>query len=222
MATFLFLKIKHLLWDSSVQASPPLAMLEFGITICQKKTVVWVANRDNPINDTSGVLSINPHGNLVIHHNYTTFPIWSSNLSLSQSNTTNVIAQLSDIENLVLILNHTKTVIWQSFDHPTDTFLPNIRLGFDRRTNQSWSIQSWKTEDDPGTGEMSALNVSFVEDDNQIALSFHLIDKSLIYSGIVQQPGFYQAFIWDNQKGQWISKIMIQGTVPVGHTMIAV
>ncbi|KAK7362981.1 hypothetical protein VNO77_05106 [Canavalia gladiata] len=210
-----------------------------------EQTVVWVANRDNPINDTSGVLSINPHGNLVIHHNYTTFPIWSTNLSLSQSNTTNVIAQLSDIANLVLILNHTKTVIWQSFDHPTDTFLPSIRLGFDRRTNQSWSIQSWKTEDDPGTGsytlkfstvgkpqlflyhqnipvwrggswngeyfsgvpnmirDMETLNFSFVEDDNQVALSFHPIDKSLRIRPVVQQPGFFQAYTWDNQKGQW-------------------
>ncbi|KAK7362982.1 hypothetical protein VNO77_05107 [Canavalia gladiata] len=117
-----------------------------------EKTVVWVANRDNPINDTSGVLSINSHGNLVIHHNYTTFPVWSTNVSLSQSNTTNVIAQLSDIANLVLILNHTKAVIWQSFDHPTDTLLPYLKIGFDKRTNQSWFLQSSKTDDDPGTG----------------------------------------------------------------------
>jgi hypothetical protein len=30
-------------------------------------TVVWVANRDNLLNDTSGVLSINNHGNLVLN-----------------------------------------------------------------------------------------------------------------------------------------------------------
>lgn len=62
----------------------------------KEQTVVWVANRDTPINDTSGVLSINPDGNLVLHHNYSTSPIWSTSVSLTQSNTTatNVIAQL--------------------------------------------------------------------------------------------------------------------------------
>ncbi|XP_027348376.1 uncharacterized protein LOC113859914 [Abrus precatorius] len=209
------------------------------------QTVVWVANRDNPINDTSGVLSINPHGNLVLHHNHSTIPIWSTNVSLPQSNNTNVIAQLLDTANLVLILNDTKTVIWQGFDHPTDTFLPTLRLGFDKRTNQSWSIQSWKTDDDPGSGaytlkfsnigkpqlflyqqntplwrggswngeyfsgvpnmirDLSSLNFSFVEDDNQVVLSFDPIDKSLIIRPLVQQPGFFQAFTWDNQNDQW-------------------
>ena len=123
-----------------------------------EQTVVWVANRNSPINDTSGVLSINPDGNLVLHHNYSTIPIWSTNVSVTPSNTNNVIAQLSDIANLVLIQNSTKTVIWQSFDHPTDTLIQHLRLGFDRRTNQSWSIQSWKTDDDPAPG---AFTVKF-------------------------------------------------------------
>ena len=32
-----------------------------------EQTVVWVANRDNPLYDKSGVLSINGQGNLVLH-----------------------------------------------------------------------------------------------------------------------------------------------------------
>ncbi|KAJ1375462.1 Tyrosine-protein kinase, catalytic domain [Sesbania bispinosa] len=210
-----------------------------------EQTVVWVANRDSPINDTSGVLSINPDGNLVLHHNYSTFPIWSTNVSASQSNSTNVIAQLSDIGNLVLILNNTKKVIWQSFDHPTDTLLPYLKMGFDRRTNQSWFLQSWKTDDDPGIGsftlkfssggkpqmfmynknlpwwrgghwngelfvgvpnmkrDMATFNVSFVEDDDYVAVSYNMFDKSIIPRIVVQQSGFFQIFTWDNQKGQW-------------------
>jgi len=126
----------------------------------QPQTVVWVANRDAPINDTSGILSINPNGNLELHHKLSTIPIWSTDVSLTQSerNNTDVIAQLSDIANLVLTLNDTKTVIWESFDHPTDTMLPYIKLGFDRKINQSWFLQSWKTEDDPGKG---AFTVKF-------------------------------------------------------------
>ncbi|GLT69409.1 hypothetical protein SLA2020_415640 [Shorea laevis] len=32
-----------------------------------EQTVVWVANRDNPISDSSGILSIDNQGNLVLH-----------------------------------------------------------------------------------------------------------------------------------------------------------
>ncbi|WJX52288.1 hypothetical protein P8452_38417 [Trifolium repens] len=119
------------------------------------QTVVWVANRDSPINDTSGILSIDRNGNLVLDHNLSTIPIWSTNVSFPQSqrnNTSVVIAQLSDIANLVLMLNNTKTVIWESFDHPTDTLLPYLKVGFDRKINQSWFLQSWKTDVDPGKG----------------------------------------------------------------------
>jgi hypothetical protein len=39
------------------------------------KTMVWVANRDTPINDTSGVLSIDVLGNLVLHASNWSTPI---------------------------------------------------------------------------------------------------------------------------------------------------
>ncbi|MED6122140.1 hypothetical protein PIB30_037021 [Stylosanthes scabra] len=120
-----------------------------------QQTVIWVANRNTPINDTSGVLSINQHGNLALHHNHSILPIWSTNVSTTPSDTNKVIAQLTDIANLVLILNDTKAVIWQSFDQPTDTLIPHLRLGFDRGTNQSWVIQSWKTDDDPSPGDFT-------------------------------------------------------------------
>ncbi|KAG5525252.1 hypothetical protein RHGRI_031805 [Rhododendron griersonianum] len=46
-------------------------------------------------------------------------------------------------------------VVWQSFDHPTNTLLPNMKLGLDRRTGLEWFLTSWKSRDDPGTGEYS-------------------------------------------------------------------
>ena len=50
-----------------------------------EQTVVWVANRNNPLNDTSGVLSINSKGNLVLHSQNQTFPVWSTNIALVSS-----------------------------------------------------------------------------------------------------------------------------------------
>ena len=46
-----------------------------------EQTVVWVANRDTPLNDSAGVLSINSKGNLVLHTQNQTTPIWSAIVS---------------------------------------------------------------------------------------------------------------------------------------------
>ncbi|CAL5344746.1 unnamed protein product [Camellia sinensis] len=118
-----------------------------------EQTVVWVANRDRPINDTSGVLSLDNTGNLVIHGPDKKIPVWSTNVSASG----NVFsAQLLDSGNLVVFQGDSKgALVWQSFDYPTDTLLPLMKLGVDRRTGLSWFLTSWKSRDDPGIGEYS-------------------------------------------------------------------
>ncbi|KAJ4828221.1 hypothetical protein Tsubulata_713111 [Turnera subulata] len=117
------------------------------------QTVVWVANRDNPINDTSGVLSIDSHGYLVLFANNQTIPLWSTNLTVPS--TSNSMAQLLDIANLVLVRQDTKVVTWQSFDHPTNNLLPYSKIGIDYRTGLNRILTSWKSQDDPGTGDWS-------------------------------------------------------------------
>ncbi len=59
-----------------------------------EKTVVWAAKRDIPINDTSGVLSINSHGNLALNNRNQTTSLWFTNISALPTN--NCIAQLLD------------------------------------------------------------------------------------------------------------------------------
>ncbi|KAK2639017.1 hypothetical protein Ddye_026812 [Dipteronia dyeriana] len=44
-----------------------------------EETVVWVANRNDPISDSSGFLSINAQGSLVLRMNSTNDIVWSSN-----------------------------------------------------------------------------------------------------------------------------------------------
>ncbi|XP_060669514.1 G-type lectin S-receptor-like serine/threonine-protein kinase At1g11410 isoform X2 [Ziziphus jujuba] len=128
------------------------------------QTVVWVANRDSPVNDSSGFLSIDAtNGNLVLYKtdriniNQTVVNVvWSTNASSSAcSPTSYCVARLLDSGNLVLLHNITKQVIWQSFDYPTNTMLPNMKLGIDRRTGLNRFLTSWKSEDDPGTGNFS-------------------------------------------------------------------
>ncbi|XP_028081931.1 G-type lectin S-receptor-like serine/threonine-protein kinase RKS1 isoform X1 [Camellia sinensis] len=128
-----------------------------------KQTVVWVANRDNPINGTSGAMSIDQHGNLVIYSNDNSQNVilWHTNVSAPVMATSNShSARLLDSGNLMLLFQGSDTknesfVAWQSFDYPTNTLLPNMKLGLDRRTGLDRFLTSWKLKDDPGTGEYS-------------------------------------------------------------------
>ncbi|CAL1372702.1 unnamed protein product [Linum trigynum] len=117
---------------------------------------VWVANRNDPINGTSGVLSSNEYGNLFLYSSIDQeLPVWSVNISrvfLEGS----CFTQLLDSGNLVLVQGASnRTIVWQSFDHPTDTLLPGMKLGLDRGTGFNRFVTSWRSADDPGTGDFS-------------------------------------------------------------------
>ena len=113
-----------------------------------KQTVVWVANRNDLLNDSSGVLSINQFGNLVLHDSFNRL-LWSTNVLVQ--GTTSCVAQLQDSGNLVLIQGNNKKLLWQSFDYPTDTLLPGMRLGLNLIIGLVRFLTSWKSQDDPGT-----------------------------------------------------------------------
>ncbi|CAN6546598.1 unnamed protein product [Malus baccata var. baccata] len=119
--------------------------------------VVWVANRDNPINGRSGVLSIGSDGNLVLQANTSEglIPLWSTNVSISSASNDNIVAQILDSGNLVLAQQGSRHVFWQSTDHPTNILLPNTKIGLDRRSGINRFLTSWNSENDPGTGNVS-------------------------------------------------------------------
>ncbi|XP_037427674.1 receptor-like serine/threonine-protein kinase SD1-8 [Triticum dicoccoides] len=113
--------------------------------------VVWVANRDRPLDtSSSGVVMLSSRGALVLldaaSDNET---IWSSSKSNSS---TAAVARLQDDGNLVLA-DSTGAVQWQSFDHPTNTFLSGSWAGQDLRTGAVWSASSWRGADDPSAGD---------------------------------------------------------------------
>ncbi|GLU09117.1 hypothetical protein SLE2022_259920 [Rubroshorea leprosula] len=114
------------------------------------QTVVWVANRCKPINDTSGVLMINSTGALVLL-NQSGSVVWASN---SKKEAQNPVVQLLDSGNLVL-QDANAGILWQSFDHPTDTLLAGMKLGWDLRTGLNRQVSAWKTPDDPCPGDLT-------------------------------------------------------------------
>ncbi|KAL8132936.1 hypothetical protein AgCh_008424 [Apium graveolens] len=112
-------------------------------------TVVWVANRDHPVTNTSGVVTVTSKGILVLVNGTV---IWSSNSSRSVNNP---IAQLLDSGNLVFGDKNddgTLNITWQSFDHPVDNSLPGMKLGIDFVTGMQRNLFSWKSDDDPSSG----------------------------------------------------------------------
>ncbi|XP_024182492.1 G-type lectin S-receptor-like serine/threonine-protein kinase RKS1 isoform X2 [Rosa chinensis] len=116
-----------------------------------EQTIVWVANRDNPVNDSSGLLVIEGDGGLVIYGKDGKLPLWSANVTLSSPK--NSMAKLLDTGNFVLFENGRS--LWEGFDYPSNTMLPFMKIGLNRRSGLNRFLTSWKSQDDPGTGNFS-------------------------------------------------------------------
>ncbi|XP_076951268.1 G-type lectin S-receptor-like serine/threonine-protein kinase At1g11410 [Bidens hawaiensis] len=120
-----------------------------------EKTIVWVANRDNLITNSSGILSIDPTGNFVLQEKDQGFVFWSTNIS-REGNDHDFSARLLDSGNFVLFQGTNKEVYsWQSLDYPSNTYLPGMKLGLDRKTGLNRVISSWKSTGNPGMGDCS-------------------------------------------------------------------
>lgn len=86
-------------------------------------TVVWMANRDQPMNGQRSHLSLLKSGNLVLI-DANQINVWESGTEWS---TSSVELSLLDTGNLVLV-TYDGQRLWQSFDSPTDTLLPDQPL----------------------------------------------------------------------------------------------
>ncbi|KAJ0048638.1 hypothetical protein Pint_16769 [Pistacia integerrima] len=82
-------------------------------------TVVWMANRERPVNGKGSKVSLQKNGDLVLK-DVDGSVIWTTNTSSTGADR----AELLDSGNLVL-KDIDGNTLWQSFDFPTDTLLPN-------------------------------------------------------------------------------------------------
>ncbi|GFY91766.1 receptor kinase 3 [Actinidia rufa] len=105
----------------------------------------------------------------------------NSTWSLNQIKSTNTVAQLLDTGNFVLRREDDadpQNYLWQSFDYPTDTLLPGMKLGRDKITNLTRYMTSWKRDDDPSSGD---------------------------YSFKLDVDGFPEAFLWNREEREYRS-----------------
>nr|GLL38389.1 G-type lectin S-receptor-like serine/threonine-protein kinase At4g27290 [Ipomoea trifida] len=113
-----------------------------------------------------------------------------------------------------LILNHNGTLIlidgnnrtvWsanssRSFDYPSDTLLPGMKLGKNLVTGKEWFISSWKSAEDPSTGEyVNRLNSdgytqSFVMKGSEIEFSTGPWNGRSFTSSVASRPNTYYTY----------------------------
>ncbi|TYK26352.1 G-type lectin S-receptor-like serine/threonine-protein kinase [Cucumis melo var. makuwa] len=114
-------------------------------------TIVWVANRDNPFVSSSAKLTFNEEGNIILMDE-TDGVLWSSTSSVYVKEP---VVQLLDNGNLVLGESESGNYVWQSFDYVTDTLLPGMKLGRDSKAGMNWKLTSWKSRNDPSSGDFT-------------------------------------------------------------------
>ncbi|GAU21797.1 hypothetical protein TSUD_176420 [Trifolium subterraneum] len=86
-------------------------------------TIVWMANRDQPVNGKRSKLTLLNTGNIVLF-DVSLSNVWSSNTASLEP----IELHLKDDGNLVLREVQGTNILWQSFDSPTDTLLPGQPL----------------------------------------------------------------------------------------------
>ncbi|XXG69557.1 hypothetical protein AAC387_Pa06g2391 [Persea americana] len=119
-----------------------------------EQTVIWVANGRNPIpNKNSGVLTITRDGSFMILDSSR----GSSYLLAIGSSLKNPSAKILDTGNLVFGETNPDgnegKILWQSFDYPTDSLLPYMKLVLNKSTGENHFLTSWRSAEDPAPGE---------------------------------------------------------------------
>ncbi|CAH9107977.1 unnamed protein product [Cuscuta epithymum] len=182
------------------------------------RTAVWVANRQTPLNSKSGVLKLIKSGSLVLLDEATNRTIWSTNTSRSVQNLT---AQLLDSGNLVLKYdgeggNGEENVLWQSFDNPTDTFLPGMNIGWNLVTGRDIYLTSWKSSEDPATGEYIYFMSHNGYPQNFLKRGSHVIYRSGPWNGLhfsgssnSRQSPFYEiGFVYNGSQAYFTNRLL--------------
>ncbi|KAK4711331.1 hypothetical protein R3W88_005844 [Solanum pinnatisectum] len=124
--------------------------LGLGYRSVDPRAIVWVGNELNPLGCLTA-LALTKEGFYVKDILGTTVWIHKPNKTVPLP-----VLKLLDSGNLVFGDSSNLTAgeyLWQSFDHPVDTLLPGMKLGWDKKTGIDRSMRSWRTEVDPAPGD---------------------------------------------------------------------
>ncbi|PON53019.1 S-receptor-like serine/threonine-protein kinase [Parasponia andersonii] len=116
--------------------------------------IVWVANRENPLEDSFGKLTISGNGNLLLSDRNNNI-IWSTN---SSGKAQEPLAQLLESGNFVIrdkASTSTDVYVWQSFSFPSNTLLAGMKIGWNLKIGQNLFLTSWRNTSDPSLGRFT-------------------------------------------------------------------
>lgn len=113
--------------------------------------ICWVANSERPLSDKTGTLVLSDTGSLLLRDGSGQVA-WSSNSTIASSSS--VEAQLLETGNLVVRDQGSgdDVLLWQSFDHPSNTLLSGMKVGKDLWNGAEWYLTSWRSPEDPSPG----------------------------------------------------------------------
>ncbi|KAK7308836.1 hypothetical protein RJT34_05106 [Clitoria ternatea] len=144
------------------------------------KTLVWSANRDNPI-EVGSTINLTLNGQFVVTHvNGTSFSIYNG------TDTTSAVMQ--DGGNFIL-RNSLSNIIWQSFDSPTDTLLLGQTLSMDQKL---YSNANGTMDYSKGKYSLEIQN----SDGNILLKAYQFTDAAYWSTGTTQNKGV--RIIFDN------------------------
>lgn len=133
------------------------------------RTIVWMANRDKPVNGLGSRVHLSRDGSMVLT-DVDGAIIWKSSTNSSSTTAPAERAELLDSGNLIL-KDPSGKILWQSFDFPTDTLLPNQYF---RKSNK---LISNLGRGDFGTGYFTF----YFDNDNVLKLMYDGPDISSLY-----------------------------------------
>ncbi|CAD6269256.1 unnamed protein product [Miscanthus lutarioriparius] len=188
------------------------------------QTIVWVANRKTPITGGNGSLTLTASSLDLLDRGGA--EVWSSGTLNAIDNRPQ--AFLLDSGNL--IINDTaNNLIWQAFDHPCDSLLPEMRIGYDTSTGDNMYLRSWKSSSDPSLGDyylkldpkrlgtwngQGFSGIPALRANNELAFnmtisgssvyySFTVVDTSILWRFVISPDGL--AHRWhSNQNNDWV------------------
>lgn len=159
------------------------------------KTIVWMANRDTPVNGHYSSMTLQKDRVLVLTDIDGTV-LWNTNTSSTEARQ----VQLLDTGNLV-VEDNKGGILWQSFDSPTDTLLPSQPITKNKRLVSSMVR---------GSASSGYYNL-FFDNDNVLKIMYDGPDVSGIY-----WPGPTDTF-----SGRYIYNSSRHGVLDVNGTFIA-
>ncbi|XP_074267260.1 G-type lectin S-receptor-like serine/threonine-protein kinase At1g11300 [Silene latifolia] len=170
---------------------------------------VWVANRNNPLKDSSGLLMISEKLILQVV-NGNKHVLWSPNIPPPKSNHSNVTNTTIDFlvnGNLIYRSTNNGKILWQSFEDPTDSLLPNMQVAMS--SNNLQRLYAWKTPYDPSIGRPYSRLRGYSIHKNDSGYSV-----TLVYTGAINLTCSHYVFnyngslsevYWDPGSKSWVT-----------------